>query len=167
MKEDVGPAPESPPAKRRQLEAVPDLWIAQWLARDALTPSQRRRVQDEKDRRKAASPDKPVGVLVGPEGVAPAQFVTLLTLVGGLRPTEIHHPGLPSRLHMQLRAMEVPVTVHGGDYKAVVKASSSVVVCPREQSPTKSAMWEMLRYAKHRRLPVKAVLPDGRIVGGS
>lgn len=167
MKEDIGPAPERPPAKRRQLEAVPDLWIAQWLAGDTLTPSERRRLEDEKGRRKAASPDKPVGVLVGHEGVTPHQMVTLMTLVEGMRPTEIHHPGLPSRLHMQLRGLEVPVVVHGGDYKEVVKASESVIVCPKEHQPGKSAMWEMLRYAKHRRLPARAVLPDGRIVGGS
>lgn len=167
MKEDVGPAPASPPAKRRQLEQAPDLWIALWLANDSLPPSQRRRVQEEKDRRKVAGPDKPVGVLVGPEGVTPSQFVSLLTLVEGLRPTEIHHPGLPSRLHMQLRAMEIPVVVHRGDYKEVVKASRAVVVCPKEFAPGKSAMWEMLRYAKHRRLPARAVLPDGRNVGGS
>lgn len=167
MKEDVGPAPETPPAKRKQLEQAPDLWIALWIANEDLPPSQRRRVQAEKDRRRATGPDKPVGVLVGPEGITPSQMVSLLTLVEGLRPTEIHHPGLPSRLHMQLRAMEVPVVVHQGDYKEVVKSSDRVVVAPKESSPGKSAMWEMLRYAKHRRLPVQAVLPDGRIVGGS
>lgn len=167
MKEDVGPAPETPPAKRKQLEQAADLWLAVWANDAKLPPSQRRRAQDERDRRKALSPDKGVGVLVGPEGLTPSQMVTLLTLVEGMSPTAIHHPGLPSRLHMQLRSMQVPVVVHKDDYREVVKASNTVIVCPKEQSPAKSAMWEMLRYAKHRSLPARAVLPDGRIVGGS
>lgn len=167
MKEDVGPLPERPPAKRRQLEQTPDLWIAQWLAGDTLTPSERRRLEVEKQRRKDARPERVVGVLVGHEGVTPEQFHSLLAAVLALNPTGIVHPGLQSRLHMQLRALEVPLTVLAGDFQGVVKAANAVLVAPREQAPTDSAMWEMLRYAKHRSLPARAVLPDGQIVGGS
>lgn len=168
MKDDVGPLPERPPAKRRQLQQTPALWIAQWLAGDTLTPSERRRLEEEKHRRRGLTPDRAVGIVVGAEGVTPEQFTRLIEQTHAVQPTEIHHPGLQSRLHMQLRAMEVPVHVHAGDFKAVVKASHVVILAPRDSDPSgRAAVWETLRYAKHRNLAVRVVLPSGDLGEGS
>jgi hypothetical protein len=73
MKEDVGPPPERPPHKRRQLEQVHDQWLAVWLAGETLTPSERRRVQAEKDRRKKSLPRVIVGITATREGMTPPQ----------------------------------------------------------------------------------------------
>jgi hypothetical protein len=61
-KEDVpplGPVPK----KRRQLEGALDVHVAMWLDSDGLTPSERRRVQEEKDRRRRARRDGPAVTL--------------------------------------------------------------------------------------------------------
>jgi hypothetical protein len=166
VKDDLPPLPDRVPAKRRALHDVPDVHIAMWLAGE-LTGSERRRLSDEKARRKAAVPDHPVGLLVGREGITPAQQSTIVELLGSLSATEVHHPGVSSSLHQACRRVGVPVVVQDG-LREVVKASAVVVGAPKERSRpvTKSTVWDMILYAKHRSLVVKVVLPDGLISTG-
>lgn len=159
-KEDVGDAPELVPKKRRQLEQAPDLWLAQWLARDSLTPSERRRVQEQKAERRSAVEAKNVGIIISREGVAPKQLDMLVTVVRDLKPTSLHHTRLPSKVHQALRMgvahflYERPI----GNFQEIIKASDTVVVCPNGES---GPIWEQVKYARHRRLPVRVIMPNG------
>jgi hypothetical protein len=171
-KDDVD-VPDEVPSKRRQLEGALDKWLAVWLTRDDLTPSQRRRLEEEKARRKALVPDQRVGVLVGAEGCTREQRARIMDVVAALQPTEIHHPGLSSPMHQACRRV-APVVVHQDgirpagtrDMQDVVKAAHVVVGAVRSRSPEGTPVWEMIRYAKHRSLPVRVVLPDGSELQG-
>lgn len=183
-KNDIPDLPDRVPAKRRQVEQLLDVHIAKWLASDAITPSQRRRLEAEKARRKALSPERPVGLLVGREGVTPIQTGIVLEQLAAAQPTEIHHPGVAGSLHSACKKLGVPVTPvrnlrgwqmglpplqgHGSDDDAmrrVVHLSTHLVIgAPKEYQPTKgSPVWDMVRHAKHRRVAVKVILPDGKI----
>ena len=166
-KQDVEDVPQQIPKKRRQLEAAPDVWLAVWLSRNDITPSERRRVQAVKDSRKAAIPDKPVGLLVGPEGLTPNQLESLKDALKSATPTEIHHPGVASTVHSLCRSLNVPVIVHRNDMKEVVKSTQFVIGTPKEsREPNQkvgTGVWEMIRYAKHRSLVVKIITPDGAV----
>jgi hypothetical protein len=45
----------------------------------------------------------------------------------------------------------------------LVRSSTTVVAAPkeREKPNTVEGVWEAVRYAKHRRVPVRVVMPDG------
>lgn len=129
-KEDVE-VPERPPAKRRQLEAALDLWLAVWLDRSDLTPSERRRVEEEKARRKTAS-RRPFPVVVGftgtREGMTPRQRAFVMSALQGWQATgvlaEAHHgdcEGADEQFHGLCRQLGVPVVLHppsAGDRRA-------------------------------------------------
>jgi hypothetical protein len=174
MKEDVPPLPARVPAKRRQLRELLDVHIALWLAGDDITPSERRRLQVEKQRRKSLVADRPVGLLVGREGVTPDQQETIVGLLAQLEPTEVHHPRLAGSLHSACKRLDVPVILHDdvrvdeGGMREVIRNSSIVIGAPKERSrpASSSVVWDMIRYAKHRSLAVKVVLPDGGIHTG-
>jgi hypothetical protein len=174
MKEDVPPLPARVPAKRRQLLQLLDVHIAMWLAGDDLTPAERRRLEAVKEARRQAVPDRPVGLLVGREGVTPAQQDVIVGLLSELEPTEVHHPRVSSSLHQACKRLDVPVVVHDdvrrdeGGMREVIKASAVVIGAPKERTRPvkKSTVWDMILYANHRRLAVKIVLPDGGIKTG-
>lgn len=157
MKDDA-PAPDQIPVKRRQLERAPDLWLAQWEARVGLTPSERRRVREERARRKALSPD-PVTLLTvrAQEGMTPAQVTTLKERRALLRPDS----------HRMLVAIASTRTLTD-DEKFLVKDATTVIACPRQHArPDDDAgVWKLIKYARHRGLPVQVVLPDGTITNG-
>jgi hypothetical protein len=170
VKTDIGDAPVAVPRKRRQLEKVPDLWIAQWLARDTTTPSERRKLEAIKQSRRNASPDNRVGLLIGDEGVTPQQFDAVEQLLRKSGATQIHHAGVTRNVHSMCRAIGVEVVVHdhprlpwgnAESMKEVVRESDLVVGAPRSGQPADESVWELLRYAKHRRTAVRAILPDG------
>jgi hypothetical protein len=165
MAKDDAPAPAHPPAKRRQLEKVPDLWVAQWLAGDTITPSERRRLEELKASRKARRDmlDVPVGLIIGHEGMTPEQLDALPAALAGA--TSVQHRGLPSRYHQACRRV-APVTIHRDDDKAVVRASKRVVAMVRSRTPEGTDVWETVRYAKHRGVAVRVVLPDGQLDDG-
>jgi hypothetical protein len=164
-KEDVGPLPDTVPRKRRQIEALADLHIAMWLASDDLAPGDRKRLEAEKQRRKTSTPEHPVGVLIGSGGCSPAQLAALEGALAGA--TEVHHPGVASRVHTTCKGV-APVVIHRDDLRAVVLHSKGVVALPTTTTPSAvSPVWSMVKYAKHRSLSVKVVLPDGTITEGA
>jgi hypothetical protein len=174
MKDDVPELPARVPTKRRALRELLDVHIAMWLAGSEITTAERRRLEAVKAERKQSTPDRPVGLLIGREGVTPAQQRSIVSLLSELAPTEIHHPRLASSLHSACKRLDVPVILHEdvrvdeGGMREVVKASTVVIGAPKERSrPSEtSTVWDMMRYANHRDLAVKVVLPDGGIHTG-
>lgn len=159
MKEDVE-VPARPPAKRRQLEAALDLWLAVWLSRDDLTPSERRRVEEEKARRKAEARDGPE-IVVGFTGTRAGMTPLQRAFVAGFlldHVAEAHHgdcEGADEQFHALCRRAGVPVVLHpptAGDRRAwcdgavrtekalpfldrnkeIVKASTVLIAAPKE-----------------------------------
>lgn len=163
MKDDA-PLPDSVPRKRRQIESLLDRHIAVWLAGETLAPSDRRRLEEEKARRRTSVPDRLVGVLVGAAGVAPPQLDALPGLLAGA--TEVTHPGVSSRVHTACRSVGVPVVVRRDDPREVVRASDLVVAVLNGPKADGTEVWEWVRYARHRGVPVRAVLPDGQLLQG-
>lgn len=165
--------PARVPAKRRQLESLLDVHIAEWLASDALTPSERRRLQDERARRKAERrrTGLVIGLVVDPAGVTPQQLEGVKEALAGAR--SIIHSGVPSsRLHTacklaagcEVAVLETNDPVH--DRREVVRRADLVVIAPSSDGGGSRA-WRAESYARHRRVPVKVVLPDGTSKGGT
>lgn len=172
MKEDVQELPAVVPRKRRQVEQALDLHIAIWLDSE-ITPSERRRLLAEKQRRKNLTPDVVVGLVVADEGVTPIQLASLREELGRLEPTKIVHPGVASsKVHGACKAQGVPVEVyHDGDpisrAKEVVRAAEVLVAAPKEPTEPneKTGVWSIIRYARNRSLRVRVILPDGQPQG--
>lgn len=162
VKDDVEIPPE-PPRKRRQLEAALPVWLATWATDESLPPSARRRAQEERDRRKALAPDVRVGFIVGEEGMTPVQRDRLVELAISAGPTELHLDGrrLPHVRRFPAELLHM-VVVHE-EAQELVKASTLVLAAPKEpEKPDRvEGVWEAVRYAKHRRVPVRVVLPNG------
>lgn len=170
MKDDVE-IPPAPPRKRRQLEdpgQTLDKWLAVWAADTSLPPSQRARAQAERDRRKALVPDVRVGVLVGDEGMTPAQRQRILELVTGAGTTDLNFDAQRlshfRRLLLPLDDLNVRAIAMEGD-QDVVRNSTTLVAAPKESEKpgVVEGVWDAVRYAKHRRLPVRVVMPDGSV----
>lgn len=145
MKEDT-PTPLAIPKKRRQLEAALDRWIAEWLARSNLALGDRKRLEEEKERRKGVrkSPEKPtLGILHAREGMTPEQRRAL------------------NEYRLEVQAGR---DVTSGDFKAVVRLSDTLFAAPnhaRQPASGEDGVWSAIRYARHRKVPVKIVLPNG------
>jgi hypothetical protein len=158
-KEDIPPAPARPPAKRRHLELAPDVHLAVWLAGE-LTPSERRKVQAEKDRRKDRKQPVTVTILVGREGGTPVQVRELREALESLNPDAILHTGVPRAVHTACRAV-APTTVQP-DARENVKCATFVIALPRDATPSPtSPLWSLIQYARHRKLPTIVVTPTG------
>lgn len=194
MKEDA-PVPDAVPKKRRQLEGALDLWLAVWLARDDLTPSERRRVSEVKQRRKDANPQVVVGFLGTTEGLTPAQRDWLTRTIPRLGVTEAHHGsgwGADKAFHDICRGLEIPVVLHRAEDlrwmtrcdgavrsepmlprderdKEIVKAASVVVAMPKEHSEPSDriGVWRAVEYARHRSVPVRVIIPTGEELQGA
>lgn len=175
-KEDVpplGPVPH----KRRAIENALDVHIAMWLAEKEfrLTPSERKKLEAEKERRKRLDKTVTAGVIVGAEGVTPGQAEGLLEALETIRATEILHAWIPSKLHQAIKRI-APVQVvhdhveHGEDAwlvrnQDIIKRSTVVVAAPKEFSEPhqkSSGVWAAIKYAKHRGVPVIIVSPGGK-----
>lgn len=143
MKEDA-PTPLAIPHKRRQLEAALDRWIVEWLTRDGLAPSVRRRLVEERARRRIAGHQARLGLLVDPAGMTPAQKLALAEYRADVDPAEV---------------------IAGGELSDVVRRSTIVFAAPRhahEPAPGEPGVWAAIRYARHRKVPVRIVLPNGK-----
>lgn len=161
MKDDA-PTPAVVPKKRRQLEQSLDRWLAEWLDRDDLTPSERRRVEEIRAERKAAVPDRVIGIMVGREGFTPEQLQRVADLVRDARPTALLMFGPASR---RLLASMPPGLALGGaaDFQEVARSADLVIAAPKEPDVPnqKTGVWAGVKYAKHRRVAVRVVLPNG------
>jgi hypothetical protein len=171
-KDDViADMPATVPTKRKALKEAPDVWLAIWASDKSLPPSQRKRAQAERDERKAAVPDRRVGLLLGQEGLTPEQFDRLKELLATSGATEVHHPGVASRVHTACRSLGVPVMPHrdvrvGDDERAklvcrALTGQSADRVYAFPPAGRAEGLWDGIRYAKHRSIPVIVVLPDG------
>lgn len=168
-KDDVGPAPDRIPTKRRQLEDAPALWLRQWLDKVDITYREKNRIEKEIQRRKDNVRPLRVGILVGDEGVTPQQLRAMDTYLQQSGATAIHHTYIASKLHTAAKRLEVPVVVHGvgaqREYanQEVVK-NSDVVIAAVKQQERKAivGVWAGINYAKHRRVPVRVFTPDGK-----
>jgi hypothetical protein len=151
--------PARPPKKRRQMESpnTLDKWLAVWANDENLTPSERRRAQDERERRKAEAPDpRIVGLLIGEQGVTPQQLDVLRDRCA--RAEEVHATrtvklGLaPGVFHME------------ESLRDVVAAVNEIVAAPAqtyEPEQKIAGVWPEVRYARHRKIPVLVLYPDG------
>jgi hypothetical protein len=135
MKDDA-PTPATVPTKRRHIRAALDRWLAEWLARDDLTPAQRMRLDYERKRRRKPKRGL-VLLIVGREGMTPRQ-----------------------RAHVAELAPDVAALLPDDDGRAMIKEASAVIAAPKSRTPA-GLVWDAVRYAKHRGVPVLIVLPNG------
>lgn len=146
MKTDVE-IPDDPPRKRRHLEdsnRTPDLFIATWLARDDLGMIGRERLLKEKERRKALKPLTILAVFVDRAGLTPRQRGHLIHAI--IEVDDYYRMTLPSRAALDVLREDV----------------TDVLCMPKEtRRALGSPVWEAARYARHRKLPVKVILPNG------
>lgn len=169
MSKDDVEIPAEVPKKRKVLESPQtlDKWLAVWANDPNQPPSARTRAQGERDRRRRLVPDVRVGVIVGEEGMTPAQRDGVLERVMAAGPTQLVVLAPRMRhLRMLLNAVAAGETVGlltCEDDQALVRESTTLVAAPKEtEKPgVVAGVWEAVRYAKHRRLPVRVVMPDG------
>jgi hypothetical protein len=189
MKQDVEIDALLPvPKKRRQLEAALDAQLAIWLAEGTLTPSERRRVGDEKARRRQTE----VGVIVGftgtRAGMTPQQKNHIKELLSTENVVEAHHGdciGADEQFHSLCRGLGIPVVLHPPSdpklraycdgairsekarpyldrNKDIVRASSLLIASPKEPTPqVRSGTWSTIRYARTRGSRHKVIMPNG------
>jgi hypothetical protein len=170
-KEDVGPAPDRIPQKRRQIEDAPALWLRQWLVKPDITYREKQRLSKEIERRKKEVRPLRVGILVGDEGVTPQQLRSMDTYLQKSGATAIHHSYVASKVHTAAKRLDVPVVVHGvgspRDFaNQEIVRNSDVVIAAVKQQERKAivGVWAGINYAKHRRTPVRVFTPDGKEV---
>jgi len=119
MRDDVE-IPERPPRKRRHMEQALDLWLATWLAREDLTPSERRRCEAEREARKQRQGRAKVrvGFSGTRAGMTPQQRKRIRELIERGDISEAHHGdciGADQGLHDMLyavRAREFEIVIH-------------------------------------------------------
>ena len=163
---DNAPTPAEVPTKRRQVREALDRWLAEWIARDDLLPSTRRLLEREREdrKRRRRQQDINVGLLIGPEGSTPDQTAFIVGYVLSMGPTSIVHAGISNRLASMFPA-ELP-EVGAPDYRTVVRNSTFVVAAPKETaepSGPKVGVWAGVKYARDRGVPVRIVLPNGKV----
>lgn len=195
MKEDVE-IPERPPRKRRQMEQALDVWLATWAAREDLTPSERRRVEDEqRDRKLRRQRERVVAGFSGTrEGMTPPQRAQLRKLIAA-GVDEAHHGdciGADVAFHDDVTRAHIDVVVHPPEdarYRAfchgirsepalpflernkeIVKAATVMWFAPKEQREPEpgrgQGTWSTVRYARRRGVPAIILLPDGTVMSG-
>jgi hypothetical protein len=169
VKNDI-PLPAKVPGKRRALEVALDLHIAMWLDDETITPSERRRLGAEKQRRRQlrAAGRRPVGLLLPSQGVTAAQRAGIMEQLRALDPTIIYHHGVSGAMHHECKSL-APVEVLRGDgmlgHRAVVHRSEAIVAAVKENAVMPYAtpgVWLMIGLARHRSLPVRVVAPNGK-----
>lgn len=190
-KQDVpplGPVPK----KRRRLQQALDVHLAMWNASTTLTPSERRRVQEERARRRHNEQRVIVGFTGTREGMTKPQLATVCSLLGVVGVDEGHHGdcvGGDAQFH-GLCMGRVPVVIHPpanarlrawckGAFrveqakpflernKDIVRESTVLIGAPKEMHEPNtivgSGTWSTIRYGWSRAIPVYVVLPDGEL----
>lgn len=171
MREDALPDGPGPvPKKRRQLERALDVQLALWLD-GPLSARDRERVEAERERRKRGrrTVDLAVALVVGQEGATPAQREAIVAALRDLGATEVHHSGSKAAHLSALAVGARSVRHHAEGDKPLVRASAALVAAPKDQRPPTQprGVWDTVRYARHRGLPVRIVTPDGVTNDGS
>lgn len=166
MKQDLPPPPDHVPKKRRALHGLHDLHVAMLLASDTISSPERNRLELEKARRRTISVQRPVGLLVGDEGVTPQQLEAISSVLAMLDPTEIHKPHVSRALNAVCKSHGVPLYRHTG-MREVIKNSQHVIAAPAQSAPTGDGVWELARYAKHRSVGLTVIRPDGTNIGST
>lgn len=164
MSDAENPAPEKVPTKRRQVDDPNVLtpWLYEWLEREDLTKGQRRILQAEVDRRKAAKKTRTfvVAIIVGREGVTPNQAGALLEVLGKRPPTALF---MLSDTFIRLRKVLRPWTESvfvNDDMQSMVRTADHVLCFARPGAQTGIA-WDAMRYAKHRGKTVQLFMQTG------
>lgn len=183
--------PERPPRKRRHLAQALDVWLAMWAAREDLTPGERRRVNEERQKRKrrAAVSACVVGFVGTDAGMSRQQRRAVRRALVGAK--QAHHAGATQadgQFHRLCVQAGVPVVLHppagtrvrsdvyegvlrselanAGWDKVMVRASTMLVAAPKEgRVPTDQhgrGVWSTVGYARHRATPVQLILPNGQ-----
>lgn len=148
------------------MEQALDIHLAMWSSSETLTPSDKRRVQAERVRRKR---DKQrverVGILTGPEGITPIQQEKMVDLLVGQRGAMggIAHTWSSASVHSLCKSFGVEVVALKDRKpeqaaKRIIHNSTMVFAFPRGEH---GEMWDWVRQAKHRNLPVIVVMPNG------
>jgi hypothetical protein len=169
-KDDIPPLPDRGLlSKRNQLEQALDVHLAMWSVADGLTPSEYRRVAEERERRKLLQKKwVNVGLLLAPEGVTPLQLKTLsdvLTSHKHWSMGQIRHSYASQSVYRLCKSFDVNVQtliVDGSielTWKAVVRESNQVYALPR--SDTDHRMTDIVRWTRSRNVPVEEILPSG------
>lgn len=159
MKDDLE-VPLTIPRKRRHLERAPDLFLAVWASRDETADWERQRVQAERDRRKKLKPSVKVAVLIGGEGLTPAQRGRFAGLLIEMEPTTLYL--VPDAL-THVRKLVAGIPSHVSDFHAAIRDASLVLAFPKDHREPigKAGVWLGVRYARHRNIPLKVFLPNG------
>jgi len=154
MKEDVEIRPR-PPRKRRQMEQALPQELAVWVDDINLTPSERRRAHEERERRKRADHRQVVGFSGTRAGMTPPQKRAIRELIENTEIREVHHgdcAGADVTLHdmlivMQARAFEIVVhPPEDGRYRAFCKGDRAEPALPyldrnKEIVKTATVLW--------------------------
>lgn len=189
-KEDIPPLPEGVPKKRKQLEQALDVHIAMWLASDNLTPSERRRLAEEKARRRSKTERVVVGFTGTREGLTPQQREGIRFYLEKLKPDEAHHGDCVNgdeRFHKICEEFGISVVIHPPDIptlrafcknairvekpkpylernKDIVKESTIMLAAPKELNEPEpgrgQGTWSTVRYARDRSVPIHLIKPD-------
>lgn len=181
-KEDVPPLPDEVPRKRKQIEKLLDVHIAMWLAKDDLSPGDRKRLQEEKDRRKKRNPDYHIGFFGSRTGMTPEQKLEVLIQLesfavdvdkftahylidvrGGSAQNfhrivkKVHHQGYYNVM--------VDIQLYPdieGSMQEIIKASTHLIVTPKEAGEIREeCVARAISYAKAREVPILLVDTGG------
>jgi hypothetical protein len=167
-KEDIPPLPAHPPKKRKAMEQVLDIHLAIWANGTGLTPSEYRRVNEERERRKQFRVvNERIGVVLGREGTTPEQQEKLRELLSGRRIASVLHPWVPGPVHhICAQGSKGATVIVVGDpktdvrdaWKTVVKNATLVIAFPRGED---GELWDTIRYTRHRNIPIIVIMPSG------
>ena len=165
-KEDVPPLPDRPPKKRRQLEQAPDIHLALWANSYHLSLSEKRRVREERERRKRLLTKwERIGILIGDEGVTPTQVVKLSEMLTSHKAVmnEIWLPEVSAHVWRVCKSVGVAVeSLRDRDRdtacRTVIRNATKVFAFPNGEN---GPLWDLIRYARHRNLTVEIIMPNG------
>jgi hypothetical protein len=192
MKQDVEIDAALPvPKKRRPLESTLDAQLAVWLAQGDLTPSERRRITEEKARRRVVGVKVIVGFTGTREGMTPQQRQEVKELLLDGNVVEAHHGdcvGADEQFHSLCRGLGVPVVLHpptdprlraycdgairsekARPYldrnKDIVREASLLIATPKEGNEPPpgrgQGTWSTVRYARARYGRIIVIMPNG------
>jgi hypothetical protein len=157
--------PAEVPRKRRELERVPDVWLRLWKEKHQI-PSIQARIDAEIERRKKATRERRVGVLLMEAGYTRDQAASLVRELASAGATEVTHAGVPSRIHTICKAVGVPVVLRQGEPREVIANSDLVIALsntPTVRPYSSGGIWSLIGSARHRSVPVLIIMPDGGV----